>query len=430
MVGDEAELVGVDALADVLRLAVLRYLIEVVEAVGHHGARIIDLEVLARELVGEILRPVAETVVVVVRDLRRDRLEVEVVRIGVGNAVAVGVNGPRIGGRHASVEILDERKAARAAVKLGEAVVELPRTDRRVVDVRRHRIAAEHRIEFPAVEDAVLVVVGVKGLERILRPLAVDVHVLFVADAERRKVANDEVLVERGERLGVDRVIGDDRRLRVEAKLAIDLRVDERDRAGRDLGHAVRLVSRRRERRLGAASVVVNDSVFAGDRVFVDLVERIAVDRVAGLGRLLAVLEDVADRVGAIGVLHRHDGVVLEGERHHVSVGDIGGVVEIGIEVCELDLPAVGHAVAVGIPDGSVGRIAVLLLVEKSVLVAVAARCAAGSLARGLHAVGDFVAVVVRVLDEDGDGRAAVDLVRDGDALRREDRDAVGVDVA
>ena len=155
VVGDEAEAIGVDALADVLDDAVLLDLVEVVEAVRHRRARVVDPERHARQLSGEILRPVGKSVVVVVGKLARHRLEAEIIRLLVGESVERERDRvPRVGRRIAAVVLVEKVKAV--AVRIERAVVEVPR-------IVLH-------VELPAVKDAIAAAVcdgvGVQTVDR------------------------------------------------------------------------------------------------------------------------------------------------------------------------------------------------------------------------------------------------------------------------
>ena len=426
------EVVVSDEFADVVLLAVDSDRAEVVDrlAVGLHRR---DIQIKA---VGEgpIFLDVGKPVVVAVGELRLGSLEAVLPRVKVGERGRNRVGVPWIG-RSRALEFADQGQVV--AVVVGLAVVEVPGADgrpvREVHDV--HSVRAEHDVEFPAVRRAVLVVVDVKWLERILRPLAVDVDIVLVADAERGEVADQEVLVERRERLRVDGglvcVRSRIRRLRIKAELIVDLRMDERDHSGRNCHDAVgRSGCRHEVGHKRTTAIAVHQSVFSGNRIVVDLVELIALNRVAADRHVAVVLEDVVDGFRAVRVLHRHDSAGVSHERHHVAVSGFHGVEERRVEVGELDLPAVRHAVAVGVPDRRIGRKAVLFLIQEAVAIAVtgrAFRTAGGE--DGLDAVENLVAVEVRVFDVDDDGRAAQYLVGDLDALRREEREGLGADV-
>ena len=265
------EVVVCDKLADVVLHAADIDNAEVVDrlVVGPH---LRDVEVEAPVIVRPVLLDVGEAVVVGVGELRLVRLEIVEPRVVVGERRRDRVGVPRVG-RGRAVELAAELESVSIAV--AEAVVEVPAADGRAVRevVEIHLVLSEHHVELPAVGRAVPVVVGVKWLERVLRPLVVDVDIVFVADAERGEVADDEVLVERRERLRVDGILGVDCRLRIEAELVVHLRVDESDHARRDGDDAVRRPRGGCQGNLRTAAVAVDESVGRGERIVVDLVE-------------------------------------------------------------------------------------------------------------------------------------------------------------
>ena len=212
VVGDEAEVVGVDAFADVLHHAVrivrILELEEVVEAVGNDGARIGHVEELAGQLRREVLRPVGEAVVIEVGEEVCVCLDL----VEVGDCVrdahkALGRGLPRVGRRVAAIPFIDNPEAAAGCRRGVARVVVVERADRRGGEGGGCAVRAEHHVEFPAVEHAVAVVVRVVGHEREVGPVAVGVDVRLGAEAKRLEVADEEVLVERRERLGVHRVL-------------------------------------------------------------------------------------------------------------------------------------------------------------------------------------------------------------------------------
>ena len=416
-------------------------LVEAIEVVRNvprvHAEGVVRREFGYREHLGEqILDVVGEAIAICVRYAVAS-LEVVLPGEVVGYAVSVAVHVPGIGRIVAAVVLMDVRELV--AVVIHRPVVEDPRADD--LRARLHRkflsaAMAEHHVELPAVGDAVEVVVAVERLERILRPLALDIDVVLAAKPKRLEIADDEILVERRELLRVDGgAVGECngvRGQRIEAELVVHLPMDKHDLAGRHLDDAVRRAGRRLELHLGAAPIAALDAVARDDGVVVRHVERVPVDGVAFDRRPLTVLQDVVDGIGAIGVPNRHDRAVLLDKGHNVAFCRLDCVIEVRVEVGELDFPAVGHSVAVGIPDCRLGGVARLFLVEKAVAVRVAGGGGGRANVRVFKAVGDLVAVDVGVLDEDHDLRrlaSQVELVGHRDATRSVDRQLGGADV-
>ena len=118
VVGYETNAVFIEGFADVhflgdvytIDLERLVGLVEVVEAVGGDRAGIVNLELETRQLVGEIFRPVGESVTVFISELRRLALEVEAVRIIIAHAIAERRVVPRVGRRIALIIFLEDGK--------------------------------------------------------------------------------------------------------------------------------------------------------------------------------------------------------------------------------------------------------------------------------------------------------------------------------
>ena len=174
------EVVVRDDLADVVLVAGDVDDAEVVDglAVGLHLS---DVEVKPPVGVRPVLLDVGESVVVGVGELRLRRLEIVAPCAVVGERRRYGVVVPRIRRRAAAVVLVHQCKLA--FVERQEAVVEVPGAD----DVARGEGGglvggrAEHDVQLPAVRDAVAVKVGVKGLERVLRPEIADVDGFLAA---------------------------------------------------------------------------------------------------------------------------------------------------------------------------------------------------------------------------------------------------------
>ena len=326
------------------------------------------------------------------------------------------VHVPRVGRGAALGVFVDEREFV--AVDVGVAVGVLPRVDlgggRRREGLRGgDAVGAEHEVELPAVGHAVAVAVGVERLEGEVLPRLRDVHRLLAdaGEADRLEVAREHVLVERGERLG-ERVGGVDRGGLPVAELVVDLGVDERHRHRRD---GVDLEGAGREDIGAEAGVGDGDEVGAG---LVGDYRHVVVggDEVGGR-------DHVAHAVGGVGVAHevaRAGGVgdeavdaVGDGECHQVAVRGELGVGHERVGVGEAGLPAVGHAVAIGVPPLLIGvGVAGLLVAGEAVEVDVARVGAGGGAGRGggeqrlvLVPVEDVVAVDVGVLHEHLDRR-------------------------
>ena len=432
MVGDEAEVVGVDALADVLHHAVrivrVLELVEVVEAVWNDGARIGHVEELAGQLRREVLCPVGEAVVVEVGEQVCVRLDL----VEVGNLVgkareALGRRLPRVGRRVAAVEFLKHGECAARRRGDGARIVVVERADLRIGEGVGRAFRAEHHVEFPAVEHAVAVVVRVVRHEREAGPCTGRVDFRLGAETQRLEVANEEVLVERRERFGVHRVVNGHGRERVVAVLLVHLRMDAH---GGDILNLVHPECSRRISQVRANAVVDSKGVVGEDRVIVlghQARERQVVAHAHGLVRRVDEVLD-SGRVG-----DEPPGFLDVG--HHVTVQNGFRILGERIGSGEHGFPAVRHAVAVGVPEGGVGvGVTGLFVCREAVAVNVggvgAGRCGGGSEERFVvKAVGHVVLVDVRILYEDFCGRHVAALRDDLDRGRSVDVHKSGSDL-
>ena len=418
------------ALPDVVHLVVVgedladvevAHLAEVVDAVPIR-LRVPGIELRVSEhFADQVLRVIRETIAVGVL-ARVIALEAILVGVVVSDAVVVGVEIPRVGRQVSAVVLVEQREVV--TVRRSEArVVEVPRADLRLGErAAADTVGAEHHVELPAVGDAVLVVVGIERLEGQVLPLLarrqIEVHRLLAREAGRLEVAHEQVLVERRERLRVLTRTG--RNVRLEAERVVDLAVHQDDRALADLRDAVELARFRHERDVRAEADAVLQLTADADLVGVGLKERQADRRVAADRLLRHVLAEHIDRDvrRIVRVLHGDERRLDLRIGHPVAVRDLVGIIEARIQPRKLHLPAVGHAVAVGVPQRRIGAEAVLLVVGEAVLVAVqraGAVAAAGELL-GLEAVRDLVAVQVAVLDVDRAGRHLDERVDNPDA--------------
>ena len=252
---------------------------------------------------------------------------------------------------------------------------------------RRRRVAAgEVHVELPAVGQAVRIAVVVAGTQREFRPRAVQIHRLFVGDAERLEVADHEVLVERRERLGVDAVSRD--RFGGSGILFSALAL----RGGRGLDGRRLGIGRRRIESKEVVHAAVDDDDFpdlnrpdpVGDiigrrtahRQRAVVVER----RVVAAGGLVLLLAAVRDHdVAAVNlalVVHGdRDMEVGDDVRHHVLRAGHVTVRNKRVDTREDSLPAVGHAVAVRIPLLGIGSVDFrFIIVLQAVTIAVIVR--------------------------------------------------------
>ena len=449
---DLDELSRVEALAEVGLDATVR---EATEVVRRHavGERLRQVDVGERGRIEVVAEHFAQRVdlIEIVVSIVLVRRHAEVLRHRVGEVVeflgiarqefaleelvADGILVPRIGRLQATIVFLVVLK--RVAVVVAGAIAVFPRADGGAVRERRrvHLVRTEHHIELPAIADAVLVEVGVVRLERVVLPEVLDVDFLLVADAERLEVADDEVLVERRERLGVHRVRTGHCRERVEAEHRIDLRMDVGDLLGRDRRDTVLRASFGRQLDTATTADVLDGLAVLDHRILVHGVELEALGRVADERNLRTLGEDVL--VGGRTfrrVADGDDGRIGDREGHHVAVSRFVGIREVRVEVGIERLPAVGHAVVVGILLVLVGTERILVGVAETVVIGVGSERSlllAFLDAEELRfaAVRNLVLVGVAVFDVDCDGRIGHHLVGDRDVRRRVDRDRIGADV-
>ena len=219
----------------------------------------------------------------------------------------------------------------------------------------------------------------------------------LVREAHRVEVSQDEVLVKRGEGLRIDAaILGDCRvgRIRVEAEVAVDLRMDERD------GHVLdgdNLVARHAEHRLAGDVCTDTPDVVRVAAVAVAVAVIIVEGVVADLRNGGVLLKHQFIWSGRCRVADRHEHSGRFGVGHHIADRRVRSVACERIGLGEHGFPSVGHSVAVGIPlRGLCSVEVVFVLIAETILIAVL-----GGVGRGAAGVGGGFEIGERLEDID-----------------------------